>query len=362
MDGTLGELTQHPSGGAQVCIGGRLLGSGQPCYVIAEAGSNHNGSLSQAMRLIDVAVDAGADAVKFQLFRASRVYPRSAGVSDYLKSPTPIYDIIAAMEMPYEWLSTLAGYCSRQRITFLATPFDEESADRLDQWVNAFKIASYEMTHIPLVRHVAAKGKPLIISTGTASIDEVEQTVDECRQAGNNAIALLQCTAAYPAPLDSLNIRTIPTLARRFQLPVGLSDHSRDPLVAPMAAVACGAAIVEKHFTLSNDLPGPDHRFAIEPAELRLMVEKIRQTEQALGADQKTVAPVEEELRAFARRSVFATRPIGEGETFTVDNVAVLRCGQCLPGLAPVEFPTLLGRRASREIAADSSVQAEDLL
>lgn len=342
-------------------IGGRTIGPGHPCFVIAEAGSNHDGKLAQALRLIDVAADAGADAVKFQLFRASRMYTRAAGTSAYLKSATPIYDIIGAMEMPYEWLSTLAGHCERRRIAFLATPFDEESADRLDPWVGAFKIASYEMTHAPLLEHVAAKGKPMIVSTGTARLEEVEETVERCRRTPGVPLALLQCTAAYPAPIDSLNIRTIPALAARFDVVAGLSDHSRDPLVGPLVAVACGAAIIEKHFTLSNDLPGPDHRFAVEPAELRLMVEKIREAESALGSADKAVAPVEEELRAFARRSVFATRDIDTGERFTVDNVALLRCGQSPPGLPPAEYPSLLGRRAARAIAADSSVRAEDV-
>lgn len=343
-------------------IGATLIGVGHPCYVIAEAGSNHNGSLPQAMQLIDVAAEAGADAVKFQLFRASRMYPRSAGVSGYLGSAVPIYDIIASMEMSYEWLPELAGYCESRHIAFLATPFDEDSADQLVPWVQAFKVASYEMTHIPLVRHVAAKGKPLIISTGTADIEEVEQTVVECRNAGNREIALLQCTAAYPAPLDSLNIRALATLSARFGVPSGLSDHSRDPVVAPIVAVACGASIVEKHFTLSNDLPGPDHRFALQPTELRLMVEKIREAEQTLGSGAKVRAPVEEELRAFARRSVFATRRIAAGEAFSVENVAVLRCGQRSPGLAPVAYAGVIGRHAAREILLDESVQVDDLM
>ena len=342
-------------------IAGRRIGRQHPCFVIAEAGSNHNGSLSQAWELIEVAAAAGADAVKFQVFRAAKLYPRSAGLSGYLHSETPIYDIIAAMEMPYEWLPKLAGHAASRRIAFLATPFDEQSSDALDPYVEAFKISSYEMTHLPLVTYLAKKGKPLIISTGTATLDEVAITVDECRRSGNSDLALLQCTAAYPAPLDSLNIRTLATLAERFDVPVGLSDHSRDPIVAPIAAVACGASIIEKHFTLSNTLPGPDHKFALEPAELRLMVEKVRQTEQALGNGVKDVAPVEQELRAFARRSVFAIRSIAAGDVFTPENVAVLRCGNCPAGLAPAELPTLLGRRASREISLDTAVRADDI-
>lgn len=344
-----------------VAVSDRLIGPGQPCYVIAEAGSNHDGDFNQALRLIDVAAEAGADAVKFQLFRAGRMYPRSAGVSHYLNDPTPIYDIIAAMEMPYEWLPKLARHCARRALTFLATPFDEEAADRIDPYVQAFKIASYEMTHVPLVQHVARKGKPVMVSTGTARLDEVAETVAAFRTTGNPNLILLQCTAAYPAPLEALNLRAMDALRDCFDVPTGFSDHSRDPLIAPLAAVARGAAVVEKHFTLSNALPGPDHKFAVEPAELRLMVERIRQTERVLGTGEKTVEPVEEELRAFARRSVFAIRRIAAGELFTAENIAVLRCGQCRPGLAPVEFPSLLGRRAAREVAADSSVQPEDI-
>ena len=342
-------------------IGARRIGPGSPCYVIAEAGSNHNGSLDTAFQLIDVAAIAGADAVKFQLFRAARMYPRSAGTSDYLESPTPIFDIIAAMEMPYEWLPRLVEHCANRSIAFLATPFDEESADRLDPFVGAFKIASYEMTHHPLVQHVAAKGKPLIISTGTATLDEIQETVDVCRRAGNAAIAVMQCTAAYPAPLDSINVRAIAMLRRHVDVPVGLSDHSRNPIVAPVAAVACGASIIEKHFTLSNDLPGPDHRFAVEPGELQSMVTAIRDAERVMGSGQKVVAPVEEELRAFARRSIFATRAIAAGEAFTLENVAVLRCGKNRPGLAPAKLLSLMGRRAAHEIAGDRAIQSADM-
>ena len=344
-----------------IAIGNRRMGDGAPCFVIAEAGSNHNGNIEQARRLIDVAVTAGVDAVKFQLFRAERMYPRSAGVSDYLGDPRPIYDIIDQMAMPYEWLPELRTYCERHGVLFLASVFDEEAADRLDPHVHAFKIASYEMTHAPLVDHVARKGKPVIISTGTATMDEVAEMVDAFRATGNRDLALMQCTAAYPAPLTALNVRTIPAMRARFGVPVGLSDHSRDPLVGVMAAVALGAEVIEKHYTLSNELPGPDHRFAVEPPELALMVRKIREVEQALGTASKQPDAVEAELRAFARRSVFATRAIAKGEPFTPENVAVLRCGKLTPGLAPREYPGLLRRTAARPIAHETAIQADDV-
>ena len=342
-------------------IGERWVGNGEPCFIIAEAGSNHDGKLEQARHLIDVAASAGADAVKFQVFRANRLYPRSAGVSGYLKISKPIYDIIAEMEMPYEWIPELAACCREKGALFLASVFDEESADRLDPHVQVFKIASYEMTHLPLVRYVARKGKPVIISTGTANLDEVAETVKEFRGTGNDDLILMQCTAAYPAPLETLNVRVVATLKSTFGVPVGLSDHSRDPLVGPLAAVAVGANLIEKHFTLGNELPGPDHRFALESAELRLMIQKVREAEKALGVREKVMHPIEAELRGFARRSIFAVKDIAAGEELTRENVAVLRCGKLPAGLHPKDYPKLLGRRAARHILSESAIKPQDI-
>jgi N-acetylneuraminate synthase len=344
-----------------VSIGGRRVGDGEPCFCIAEAGSNHNGSLDMARRLIDVAVEAGADAVKFQLFRADRLYPRGAGRSEYLKLDRSIYDIIAEMEMPYEWIEPLAEHCRAGGVMFLASVFDEDAADRIERYVPAFKVASYEMTHIPLVRHLARKGKPLIISTGTAHLDEVRETVEEVRRTGNEDVILMQCTASYPAPLDALNVRAVQTLKQTFDVPAGLSDHSRDPIVGPVAAIALGANILEKHYTLDNDLPGPDHRFAVEPHELRAMIQAVRNTERALGTGEKAPLAIEQELRGFARRSVFALRDIDPDDVFSSANVAVLRCGNLGAGLPPREYPALLGRRAARRIPAESPIHAEDV-
>ena len=324
----------------QICD--KWIGDGEPCFIIAEAGSNHNGSLQQAKNLIDVAVDAEADAVKFQLFRANKLYPANAGHSDYLKLDRSIYDIIADMEMPYEWLPELAAYCQERGIIFLSSVFDEESVDRLDPHVPAYKIASYEMTHLPLVRYIAGKGKPVIISTGTANLEEVDETVEAFYETGNRDLMLMQCTASYPAPLESLNLRAIATMKNAFGVPVGLSDHSRDPLAGPMASVALGGNLVEKHFTLSNRLPGPDHSFAIEPEELRSMVQKMREVERTLGSGEKAVQSVEAELREFARRSIFATQDIAVGDIFSQENVAVLRRGKLAPGLEPKYYEAVL--------------------
>ena len=344
-----------------VSIGGRPVGAGHPCFIVAEAGSNHNGSLEQAKKLIDVAARAGADAVKFQLFRAEKLYPRQAGQSDYLRQQRSIYDIIADMEMPYEWLPVLSGHCKEQGVLFLASVFDEESVDRLDPYISAHKVASYEMTHLPLVRHIARKGKPVIVATGTATLEEVRETVRVFAETGNRQLLLMQCTASYPAPMEALNLRAIVTLREAFGVPVGLSDHSREPCTGPVAAVALGANLIEKHFTLSNLLPGPDHAFALEPEELARMVQSVRQTEKGLGTGLKVVQEPEKELRSFARRQIFAAKDIRTGELFTALNLAVLRRGKLPPGLEPRHWEEVLGRPARRAIPQGSAIQREDV-
>jgi sialic acid synthase SpsE len=199
------------------------------------------------------------------------------------------------------------------------------------------------------------------MATGTASLDEVQEAVEAVRASGQTALMLMQCTAAYPAPLESLNVRAIVTMKRAFGVPVGLSDHSRDPLVGPLAAVSVGANLLEKHFTLSNDLSGPDHRFAIQPDELRLMIRKVRELEQALGTGEKAIHPIEAELRAFARRSIFAVKEIPAGTVMTHENVAILRCGKLPGGFPPKAFPDLLGRKVVRPIPAGTAIQPGDV-
>ena len=333
-----------------VSIGGRTIGGGAPCFIIAEAGSNHNGKLAMAYRLIDVAVRAGADAVKFQTFRAARLYTPRAGNSEYLKLSKPIYEIIRDMEMPYEWIPKLAAYSRKKKIQFLSTPFDEESADRLAPYVDAFKIASYELSHHPLIKYVAGFGKPVLLSTGAATEAEVAESVALLRRSKAKGFCLLQCTASYPAPLESLHVRVLQTYRDRFGVPTGLSDHSRDPVTAPMTAAALGADLLEKHFTLRNDLPGPDHRYAITPPELALLVRRVRDVEAARGRFDKHVDPVEKELRHFARRSLFAIEDIDIGDLLTRDNIAALRNGSMPGGLPPSKIDSLLGRKARRAI------------
>ena len=339
-------------------IGARWIGEGEPCYIIAEAGSNHNGSLEQALALIDAASEAGADAVKFQGFRARTLYPETAGKSGYLKDDRPIYDIIRAMEMPLEWIPDLAKHCAAKGVDFICTPFDEAWVEALDPYVPAFKVASYELSHVPLLRKVLACGKPTFVSTGASVLEEVRGVVGLAREVGNDQLVLLQCTASYPTPPEDVNARAIVTMREATGCLVGLSDHSRDPLIAPVVAVALGAVVIEKHFTLSNELPGPDQKFAVEPGELKALVKAVRQTQRVLGTGAKEVLAVENELRAFARRSVFSSRAVKKGERLSEENTLVLRNGINAPGLPPSEYPRLIGRRAVCDIPAGTGITA----
>jgi sialic acid synthase SpsE len=333
----------------------------QRCYVIAEAGSNHNRDWSLAQQLVEAAAAAAADAVKFQLFKADRLYPRDAGRADYLEDDADIYDVVASMELPEEWLPRLHALCESAGLDLLVTAFDELSVDAVDPYVPVHKLASYELTHEPLIRHIARTAKPLIMSTGGANEAEIEVAVAAAREGGANEVVLLQCTAAYPARLEALNVATIAGLRERFGVETGLSDHSRDPVIAPVLAVGLGAAVIEKHFTIDRSLPGPDHAFALEPDELRQLVEAVRAAETALGSRAKAVHADEEELRRFARRSIFTSRDLAAGEIFDAAAITVLRHGKRAEGLPPSALPSVVGRRARRAIAAGSPLQPDDV-
>ncbi len=338
-------------------IGSKIIGKGKPTFIIAEAGSNHNGKLEHAKKLIDIATEAGADAVKFQVFRTEKLYPKNAGYADYLKTKKSIYQIIEEMEMPYDWIPKLYEYCKEKGIMFLASHFDEESADKLEEvGVDAYKIASYECTHVPLLKYTAKKGKPIIMSTGLASLGEIEESLDAIHAQRNSQVALMHCVAAYPAPIEHTNLKVIDSLKAVFDVPVGISDHTRDPLLVPLAATARGAHIIEKHFTLSNELEGPDHKFAVEPHELKAMVNGVRAVEKALGSPVKKITPVEEDLYKFARRRIHAKKTIKKGEVLSESNIAILRSGKQKPGLAPKFWDLLIGKVAAKDIGGGDGI------
>ena len=347
----------------KVKIGNKLVGAGEKTFIVAEAGSNHDGKMEQAKELIKVAAEAGADAIKFQTFRAEKLYVKSAGSADYLKSSKSIFKLIKDLEMPYEWITELNEYCRKAGIIFLSTPFDEESADKLEEaGVPAYKMSSYTVTHIPFLRYVARKGKPIILSTGASNLNEVREALETIYSQKSEDVILLQCTASYPAPLEHINLKVMDTFKQAFQVPVGISDHSRDPFIVPYAATALGADLIEKHFTLDNSLPGPDHKYAIEPDELKIMVQGIRGVEKALGSPIKEVTGVEKELYNFARVRIHAVRDIRRGTVLTEKNIAILRSGKTKPGLDPKFWDLILGKRVVRNIKKYEGIGWEDLL
>jgi N-acetylneuraminate synthase len=338
-------------------------------FIIAEAGSNWrcgtpDRDIKMAKSLIDVAVEAEADAVKFQTYKAETVYVPNAGDSDYLSEEgikESITEIFQDLSMPYEMIPKLAEYCQKQNIQFMSTPFSIADAKAVDPYVKIHKIASYEINHSRLIEFVAKTGKPLIISTGGATYEDIEWAIDHFYKSGGKEISLMQCTAKYPAPLSTLNLNVIPKLIKRFNIPVGLSDHSRNPIIGPVGAVALGATIIEKHFTLHNKLPGPDHSFAITPDELKQMVKAIRQIEQALGSGTKKVQREEIELREYAQRSIQAIKKIKKGDILSEGiNIDILRPGKQKRGLHPKYLPEIEGKKAARDIPLGDGIREGD--
>jgi N,N'-diacetyllegionaminate synthase len=333
----------------KINIDNKIIGDGEPCFIIAEAGSNHNGRLEQAKKLIDVAVEAGADAVKFQIYKAESLYSKYTPKFSYLKGQS-IYELIKSIETPREWIKELAGYCEAKNITFLATPFDFEAVDLLDKYISAFKIASFEITDLELIKYAANKGKPMIISTGMANLGEIEDVINAIESVGNEGIILLHCNSLYPTPIEVVNLKAMETIRTAFKVPVGFSDHTLG-IHIPIAAVAMGACVIEKHFTLDRTLPGPDHSFAIVPDELKEMVRYIREVEKGKGDGIKEKSELEsEEMYIKARRSIHAKVDIQKGTKITRDMLLTKRPGY---GIKPKSIDIVVGRVAKKDIQED---------
>ena len=339
----------------KIKIGDQLIGDEEPCFIIAEAGSNHNGSLEQAKKLVDVAAEAKADAVKFQIFKAESLYSKYTPEFSYLKGQNT-YELIKSIETPREWIKELAEYCKKRGIIFLASVFDFEAIDILDKYVPAFKIASFEITDLELLKYAAEKGKPMIISTGMANLGEIEDAITAIRSVGNENIILLHCNSLYPTPVEIVNLRAIETMKTAFKVPVGFSDHTLG-IHIPIAAVAMGACMIEKHFTLDRTLPGPDHSFAIEPDELKEMVRCIREVEKAKGSGIKEKSDLEsEEMYVKARRSIHAKVDIPKGTKITRDMLIIKRPGY---GIKPRFIDMVVGREAKKDIREDEWISWE---
>jgi len=341
-------------------IGDRTIAQGQPSYIVAELSANHNQNFDQAVRIIRAAKEAGADAVKLQTYTADTITidsdrPEFRIGGGTLWDGKTLHSLYGEAYTPWEWQPKLKQVADDLGLDCFSSPFDATAVDFLEKMdVPAYKVASCELIDIPLIEKMAATRKPLIISTGMATEEEIDEALQAARQAGTPQIALLKCTSSYPAPAEEMNLRTIPELARRFQVPVGLSDHSMD-LAVPVAAVALGACIIEKHITLSRSLPGPDSAFSLEPQEFKTMVEAVRTTEKALGAVQFGPSQREAAGRAF-RRSLYVVQDVRQGEIFTTDNVRSIRPA-C--GLHTRHLPQILGKIAARDIARGTPMSWE---
>jgi pseudaminic acid synthase len=331
-------------------IAERQIGAGRPIYIVAEMSANHRQDFEQAVRIVKAAKDAGADAVKLQTYTpdtltidSNREHFRISGT---IWKGRNLYDLYGEAYTPWEWQPRLKETANNLGLDLFSSAFDDTAVDFLEEMgVPAYKVASFEIVDLPLIRRIARTGKPMIMSTGMATLAEIDEAVRTAREAGATQIALLKCTSAYPARPEEMNLRTIPHLAQAFGVPVGLSDHTL-AIAVPVAAVALGACIVEKHFTLSREIPGPDNAFSLEPHEFQAMVEAIRVAERALGEVRYEVTEREAASRVF-RRSLFVVQDVEAGQVFTKDNVRSIRPGY---GLHTRYLCEILGCRASRDV------------
>lgn len=326
-------------------------------YIIAEAGVNHNGSFDLACKLVDAANAAGADCIKFQTFKAEKLVSHSAQKAEYQKKNTDAgsqQDMLKKLELSYEEFTKLKAYCDRVGIAFLSTPFDPDSIQFLNTIDMPFwKIPSGEVTNYPYLVTLAKTGKPIVMSTGMCTIEEIREAVAVLKANGAEDIKLLHCNTEYPTPFSDVNLRAMEHIRREFDLPVGYSDHTRG-IEVPIAATALGAQIVEKHFTLDKNMEGPDHKASLEPAELAQMVTAIRNIEQALGNGVKEPSASEIKNKPIARKSIIAQKAIKKGELLTPDNLTVKRPGE---GVSPMLWESVIGTRAVRDFAADELIE-----
>lgn len=332
-------------------------------FVIAEAGVNHNGRLHLAKQLVDAAKKSGCDAVKFQIFKAEDVVSQEALLAGYQKNKENKaknqFQLIKKLELSYDDFRELKQYCHKRRIIFMATPFDRDSADFLDQLgIGVFKISSGEVTNIPFLEYIARKKKMIILSTGMSYLNEVKRAVKVILGTGNKHLILLHCVTEYPAPFNEINLQVLNTLKKSFHLPVGYSDHTLGTEI-PIAAVALGAKVIEKHLTLDRDLPGPDHQSSLEPDEFKQMVRAIRHVEQAMGDGVKKPTQSEMKNLVVVRRSLVAARYIHQGEKINLEDIAIKRPGH---GIPPGDLPKVIGLRAKYNIKKDAVIHRRYLI
>lgn len=343
-------------------ISGRKIGPGHPCFIIAEAGVNHNGNLDLALKLVDAAAATGADAVKFQTFRADHLVTKDSPKAEYQIRATgdagTQYEMLKRLELTEDDHRALIARCKSRGVLFLSTPFDEESCDFLESLeLPAFKLPSGDLTNLPFLAHVARKGKPIILSTGMATLQEIDAAVETFAQSGNNRLILLQCVSEYPADPTEANLRVMASMRASFGFPVGFSDHTPGITVS-ITAAALGACVVEKHFTLNREMPGPDHRASLEPAELAEMVCGIRVAESALGDGEKRPGVGEVATARAARKSLVAACDIPAGTILGPEHIAIKRPGT---GISPGMRVRLLGRKMRISVPSGTLIDWEML-
>lgn len=328
-------------------------------FIIAEAGVNHNGSLELAKKLIDVASEAGADAVKFQTFQAKNLVSKNAQKAEYQKQTTDQnesqFEMIKKLELSEAMHHELIAYCQQKNIMFLSTPFDHDSIELLNKLgLEIFKIPSGEITNLPYLRHIGSLNKQVILSTGMANLGEIEAALNVLTQAGTakEKITVLHANTEYPTPMQDVNLKAMQTIGQAFDIAVGYSDHSLG-IEVDVAAVALGASVIEKHFTLDKTMEGPDHKASLEPDELKAMVSAIRNIEQALGSSIKQPSPSESKNKPIARKSLVAKTAIKQGETFNAENLCIKRPGH---GISPMRWDEIIGTKAQRDYAEDEVI------
>ena len=340
-------------------------------FVIAEAGSNWKSNnnindLKRAKKLIELASKLGADAVKFQTYRAESVYVENSGKSNYLKKSglnQNIFEIFKKHSMPYDMIPKLANYCKTKKIMFMSTPFSVDDAKQLNPYVKIHKIASFEINHIRLLEYLASTKKPIILSTGASTYQEIDFAIKLLKKNKSGRITIMHTISKYPAPSLSLNLRAITELKNKYDLPIGFSDHSLNPSFAPLLAIGLGATIIEKHFTLNKKFKGPDHNFALNPSELKKMINAIRESEIMLGVERKFVSNYEKELQNFAKRSIQAITKISVGEKLVEnENFSILRPGNNKRGAEPRFLNKVKGKKAKRNIKKGDGIQLIDCL
>lgn len=335
-------------------------GESNSTYIIAEIGVNHNGDINLALKMIDAAYEAGADAVKFQSFKSDKLVSRFAEKAKYQQDHTGTnetqLEMLKKLELSPEDHLIIKEYCAKKNIDFLSTPFDEETAIFLKEiGIHAYKVGSGDLTNIPFLRKIDEFGLPIILSTGMSNLGEIEEALEVINK---SSIALLHCTSSYPAPVEDINLRAMVTIQKAFNKVVGYSDHTEGIEIA-LAAVALGARIIEKHFTLDKNLPGPDHKASLEPHEFKQLVKSIRIVEKSLGDGVKRCMPSEENTKEVARKSLVVSQNLKPGDILTRKNLAIKRPGT---GIQPKDYNLLLGKTVKREVKQDQVLTWDDVL